>query len=233
MTVILIHGAPALPSVWDPLLPFLPEDTRTPELLDSRAGRDTPATLQESLDDLTAHCLAVPGQLTLVGHSAGAWLAMRIAERHPGKVTRAVCLAGCAEMPEGFGQELLGFAEALESGALPLDAASEVASQRWFEKDEHFPDRTDAARKFIEQMSVTGAARALRRCSEMSRFPQLRTNSITDVRVIHGVSDLAVPLPLGQAAKAAARSYREVLLDTASHYLQWSHPEAVASAVLD
>ncbi len=232
MKIVLIHGAPCLPSSWEPMRPFLPSDTLAPELRDCRVPT-TPATnISGWLDDLAEQCEGLSEPLTLVGHSSGAWLALRVAERLPEQVARVVSLSGHAEEPESHAQEMLGFAEALESGALTLEAASDIACQRWLVPSEKYEAQRAAARQFFEEMGVTCLARSLRRTAEMSEFPELRVKAIPEVVVIHGTSDQAVPLEWARAAERAAKSYREVLLDTASHFLQWSHPEDVAAAIV-
>jgi pimeloyl-ACP methyl ester carboxylesterase len=54
----------------------------------------------ETFDDVAAGLAAVPGPVTLVGHSAGGQLALCAARRYPDRVSLVVSLAGVTDLVE-------------------------------------------------------------------------------------------------------------------------------------
>lgn len=86
MTVVLVHGVPETPAVWDPLLAALDrDDILAPQL--PGFGCPLPAGFDPTMDGyagwLDDQLRDVDGPIDLVGHDWGALLALRVLSRRP------------------------------------------------------------------------------------------------------------------------------------------------------
>lgn len=102
MTVVLVHGVPETPAVWDRLAPLLEPDTRLLALpgFGNRRPAGFGSTMDEYLAWLKGELAEVDGPLDLVGHDWGGILTARLVTTTPGAVRSWVSDAVGALSPD-------------------------------------------------------------------------------------------------------------------------------------
>ena len=103
--LILVHGAWVGPWVWVALEAELIKHGYTVDALalpgdGTHAIKPEAATFSDFLDTVSAAINKAPGNVILVGHSGGGMLVTAAAEAFPGKVSRAIWIAGML-IPDG------------------------------------------------------------------------------------------------------------------------------------
>ena len=227
--VMLLHGAGDNAGTWFKVAPELAR-THTvivPDLAGHGGSgpRSGPIELSAVLDGVTADLDAVaPGEkVVLVGNSLGAWIAMLIAQRHPERVTMAVCVDGGAIRGNNLSARVLpqNRREARESVAQTRDPASPPVPA-WVLDDIVRQARTGPLARFAATAATMGGF--------VLDDDRLRTMRVP-VRLIWGASDRLVPLDYARRMQAALPDATLVTLDRCGHVPQVECPDALLAAL--
>lgn len=228
-TVVLLHGAGDNAGTWFKVAPQLAR-THTviaPDLAGhgDSAPRTGPIDVKDMLEGAEAvlDALAPRQKVVLVGNSLGAWVAMLIAQRHPERVSLAVCVDGGAIRGSN-----------LHARVLPRnrDEARESVQQT---RDRNSPPVPDFVLDDIVRHAHKGSlARFAATEATMDRYvldeAQLRQIAVP-VCLIWGRSDRLVPLEYAARMKAALPSADLVVLDGCGHVPQLECPDQFLGAL--
>lgn len=243
--LLLLHGAGASAHSWHPLVPFLAGYRRiAPDLPGqgfTRAGNRQRLGLDAMAEDLAALCQGQGWQpAAIVGHSAGAAVALRLAEILP---QPPACVIGL--------NAALGPFEGVEGWLFPKLARIMALSPMVGRGIAHFASRPDRVARLIAQ---TGSAPDPARVALyarlvahpghveatlgmmaqwsldglLARLPDMAV----PLMLIAGTGDVAVPPEVSR--KVAARKPGTVLveLEGQGHLMHEDIPERVAAAIL-
>ena len=227
--VVLLHGAGDNAGTWFKVAPELAR-THTvivPDLAGhcDSAPRSGPIHVKDVLEGAEAilDALAPRQKAVLVGNSLGAWVAMLIAQRHPERVSLAVCVDGGAIRGSN-----------LHARVLPRnrDEARESVEQT---RDRNSPRVPDFVLDDIVRHAHEGSlARFAATEATMDRYvldeAQLREIAMP-VHLIWGRSDRLVPLEYAARMKAALPSAELVVLDGCGHVPQLECPDRFLAAL--
>ena len=228
--VVLLHGAGDTAGTWFKVVPELIR-SRTlivPDLAGhgDSAPRTGPIDFKDVLEGVEAvlDTLAPRQKVALVGNSLGAWVAMLVAQRHPERVSLAVCVDGGAIQGSNLHAQVLprNRTEARESVEQTRDRTS--------------PPVPDFVLDDIVRHAHDGSlARFAASEATMNRYvldeAQLRGIAVP-VRLIWGRSDRLVPLDYAARMKAALSSADLVVLDGCGHVPQLECPDALLAALV-
>lgn len=149
MAIVLVHGVPDTPRLWNPILAGLGrDDVHTPAL--PGFGRDVPpgfdATKEAYVAWLVDELKAVGAPVDLVGHDWGSLLAQRVVSLRPDLIRTWACGSGFVDrdwtwhpmaqqwQTPGVGEAIMeamtpdAMAGALAGGGIPADEATAVAA---------------------------------------------------------------------------------------------------------
>ena len=227
--VVLLHGAGDTAGTWFKVAPEL-VGSRTlivPDLAGhgDSAPRSGPIDLKDVMEGVEAvlDALAPRQKVVLVGNSLGAWVAMLVAQRHPERVSLAVCVDGGAIQ-----------ANNLHARVLPRnrDEARESVEQT---RDRNSPPIPGFVLDDIVRHARTDSlARFAATSATMDRYvldeAQLREIPVP-IRLIWGRSDRLVPLDYAARMKAALPSADLVVLDGCGHVPQLECPDKLLAAL--
>ncbi len=227
--LVLLHGAGDNAGTWFHTVPDLARSHTliVPDLAGhgGSAPASGPISVEQVLTGVEAviDTLAGGRQVTLVGNSLGAWVAMLVAQRHPERVALVVCVDGGAIQGRNIHAVVLPTtrAEALASVAQTRDPASPAVPG--FVLDD-----------IVRQARVGALARFAASAATMERWvlddAQLRELR-TPVRLVWGASDRLVPLDYAERMRAALPHAGLVTLDRCGHVPQLECPDAFLSAL--
>jgi pimeloyl-ACP methyl ester carboxylesterase len=226
---VFIHGTPSDRRIFHPVADLAPDDV-TLVLVDLPDHGEAPDDLTASLQPLEQATLeavaAAPGQVTVVGHSLGAWLAAATSDRMLAPVKRFVAISGMSSFTNedvAMRQQLL---EGLESGALRPGHVREAVLEMFF-GDERSPEQ-DASMSPMLELSREHWVRIARRTLALGERAPVHLDR--PATVIHGRRDGAIPFARGE--ELAQRSHAEIVaIDTASHALPLTHPRVLADLI--
>ncbi len=226
-TVVFVHATLLDGSQWDELVSHTPEATRAvavdlPEIAFDAPGT-TLATLEAAFDEFVTR---VAPEVTLVGHSLGAWLVARSLSRLGEHVRSAVLVSGLERLPAEMASVYTQLAAGLESGAVSrhgvLDAIASAALGK---------AGSQAAREWLlERMGRAPVERMIRMFRLVAELglPHARVARYsTRATVLHAREDASVPLALGRALAELGGAPLE-LVETDSHVLPLTHARRVA-----
>lgn len=188
---------------------------------------DEPAAALPPLEEAVEEAVVqAPGQVTVVGHSLGAWLAAATEARMPARVDRFVAISGLCQLTEegvAARRELL---TALEGGQLEPDELARAVLEMFRGPR---PDTTlDARLAPMVALDREHWARLIQRALGMNDRPPVSFER--PATVVHGTNDAAVPLASGE--ELARRSSAELVrIETSSHMLPMTHAETLAPIV--
>ena len=231
--VVLLHGLTDSWKSFAPVLPYLPSSLRVivPSLR-GHGGSDHPArnyTMRDMASDVIAllDALGLP-TATVVGHSMGARVAMRMATGFPDRIQGMLLLAAFAPaLPNRALDEL-------ESGVAMLDNPVPVAFARDFQEG-------TVAQTVPSEFITTMIGESLKVPAEVWKAaltgfladdPTALLRSVTiPTHLIWGARDTFVPHRDQTAIRAAIRTATLETYECAGHAVPWEEPARVARAI--
>ncbi|MBX3269655.1 MAG: alpha/beta hydrolase [Sandaracinaceae bacterium] len=229
--VLFVHGTPGDQRSFDAVIARAPEGVRVHrfDLPDHGAAPEEPEGRLAPLEDaLVAAVERTEGPLTLVGHSLGAWLAASVDARLPSRVERVVAIGGYPSLAADEVALREGLLAQIEGGALDVTADLRPIFLELMLGEARTPALDERA---WAQGGVSRErwVRLLKRMIELGQRAPVRCSRPT--RLLHGRRDAAVPYAHAVALAAACVDAELVPLDTSSHLLPLTHPEALAAHV--
>lgn len=233
--LLLIAGTASDGASWGPLLPLLPG--RKLILIDNRGSGQTRVDGPLNHADMIDDCAALLdhlglGAVDVIGHSLGAFLALGLAARHPGKVDRLVSM-GLGGM-DARSRTVFGDLSRLYFILPPEDFFRLLYP--WLFSNPFFIDpaivsgAAAASTAYVHRQSPGDFARQI---AAMERPASLDLAAIgCPVLVIAGSSDLlATPADVATAHKAIP-DHRLVTIEGAAHSIHWEKPAETAAAIV-
>ena len=228
-TYLSVHGSPSDRRVWEPLIPYAPHDVRLVllDLPDHGEAPEEPTGRLAPLEDAVVEAVeATDGELTIVGHSLGAWLVASVSSRLPSRVTELIAVCGLPTLDEAglaMRRELLG---ALKTGQL-TGADVRASMEALFFGDAATPERLRVVAPMLD-LSAEKWARLAKRSVELGEREPVAFDR--PGRVIHASEDQAVPLALGRdLAKRSGAALQTI--ETSSHMLPLTHAAQLAQLI--
>jgi non-heme chloroperoxidase len=229
--LILLHGLSDSWRSFQPLLPHLPPSIRTYALsLRGHGDSDQPAghyTMRDMAADVVAFMDAARIETaTIVGHSMGARIAMRLAVDHPQRVHRLALVGAFAPgLPNPSLDELRAIVDGLTEGAVPAFA-------REFQEST-IARPVDAA--FVSTM--VGESRKLRPDTWREVVAGFLADDVSSqlaavtmpVLLVWGEQDTFVPRRDQDALRAAFPDARLEAYPATGHAVHWEDPARVAA----
>ena len=221
LAVLGIHGMPTPPELMWPLMPehgragvvHLPGYGETP------AGSiDVEATLEDLVDT----------PVVLVGHSGGAWRALRLARRGGLDLRGMVLICPSTGIrTEDEAAAMRAFAEALRAGV----DLREAARDRWLTEAEQRDPRADSVVGWLKATPPHSLARELEELAvEPSLRGELGAARGVPTRILVGTEDLATP-PSEVRAIADELGVTAELVEGAGHALPVFHAQRIRRAL--
>lgn len=237
----LLHGWGSSPAVWNPMLAAItaPIDALALDLPGHGAGGDLPADLDawadRVLDDL-------PPRSVLCGWSLGALLALRMAQRAPGRIERLIlisatpCFVKREEWPAALDADDVSrfqqsFAEQPESLHKRFRALQALGDGRRREVLEAL-ERTRASAHHASPAGMAAGLEILRRCDLRATLAEIAQ----PVRLLHGAGDALMPVGAAVALADALPDARLSVFEDCGHAPHLSRPidcAALVEAFLD
>ena len=227
--LMLLHGAGDHAGTWSRVAPALAarHTLVVPDL--AGHGASAPATGPIDTGAVVAGLEAVldrlggPGPVTVLGNSLGAWMALVLARRHPGRIRLAVAVDGGPLKHQDAGVNLLPRSRAEAKAVLALT------------RDGSAPPVPDLVLDDMVRRSGTGPmARLAAAAASMEAWlmdeAQLRDLTLP-VRLIWGASDRLVPLDYARRLAAALPDAGLVVLDRCGHVPQREAPARFLAAL--
>jgi pimeloyl-ACP methyl ester carboxylesterase len=229
--VVFVHGSPSDHRMFDDLVALAPRGCRLVrlDLPDHGAGSDEPDASLEALEDaLIGAVEATPGEVTIVGHSLGAWLSARVCDRLPARASRFVSVGGFPTLTSEelamrravLGQLERGEVEPAGMRAMLLDL---------FLGEARTP-ALDARAWALLDVSRERWLRVLRRMLRVGDVPPVAFSR--PVTIVHGARDAAIAHAHAVRLAEASAAARLITLDTASHNLPMTHAAILAPVAL-
>jgi pimeloyl-ACP methyl ester carboxylesterase len=227
--LVLLHGAGGQAGTWFRVARELAKTHRliVPDLAGHGASAPVsgPIEVRKVLEAAEAviGTLSNADRVTLVGNSLGAWIAMLIAHRHPGRVAMAVCIDGGAIRGPDLSARLLpkNRSEARESIALTRD-----------------PDRAPVPDFVLDDIVRQARTGPLTRLAATAASMEAYTLSETQlheitvpVRLIWGASDRLVPIEYAQRMVKTLPDATLATLDRCGHVPPLECPDKLLAAL--
>lgn len=232
--VVFLHGSPGRAAVWDGIVTRAPAGVECVaiDLLEHGDAPDAPtSTADDVVADVVRRVRSLEGPVVLVGHSFGAWVAGRAIAELGTAVERFVALAGVPGVDAAIAERSSGFAAALESGQLSLDAAAGLAIDLWLPTNDRQPEDVKFISELIREDSVARLARVLRRQTDLADTSRWVAPHHVRTTSIHNSGDRGVPVAFGRQLAALSSDSEWIELPGDGHYAQWTHRDIVTRAV--
>ncbi|MDP3551089.1 MAG: alpha/beta fold hydrolase [Novosphingobium sp.] len=235
-TIIFLHGLFLNRQFWTPLIDRLGEGNRFVTF--DMPGHGV-STWRDGLDlDGIADDLALwimengTAPATIVGHSQGGMIALRLAVRHPDAVERLVLVntSARAEYPERVDTWRTRRAALLDAGArkqVMSDVQRMTTAPGWIEAHP-----VEAAGELEVMASHNPASLALAfdaAVLDRGDVRPLLARIKVPVVVISGELDHATPPELGQEIAVSVGHGRHIIVDGAAHHVPTEQPDAIAT----
>jgi pimeloyl-ACP methyl ester carboxylesterase len=238
--LLLVNGYAATGSDWDPT--FLVRLSRGHTLLcpDNRGmGGSDLGTEELTVDGMAAdlerllETLEIE-RLPVVGWSMGGFVAQRLAERSPRRVSSLALLGSDAGGPEAVGPEPQVWQRLTDHSGTPREQAKRLIALLFpaaaaAEIDRRFGELVANARAALSDEALTAQERAMASWHATERAPVAEA---PPALVVHGAEDVVVPA-VNAAPLAQRWSARLEVFEGAAHAVMAQRPAEVADAVLD
>lgn len=227
--LVLLHGAGGQAGTWFRVAPELAKTHRliVPDLAGHGASAPAsgPIEVRQVLEAAEAviGTLANGDRVTLVGNSLGAWIAMLIAHRQPGRVAMAVCIDGGAIR----GPDLRARLQPKNRS----DARESLAQTR---DPERAPVPDFVLDDIVRQAQVGPLARLAATAASMEAYTLSETqlHEITvPVRLIWGASDRLVPIEYAKRMQGALLNVKLFTITGCGHVPPLECPDKFLAAL--
>lgn len=235
-TVMFLHGLFLNRQFWTPLIDRLGEGNRFVTFDMPGHGVSTwrdGLDLDGIADDLALWIMengAAPA--TIVGHSQGGMIALRLAARHPDAVERLVLVNTSArpEYPERIDAWRARRAALLDTGArneVLRDVQRMTTAPAWMEAH---PTEAASEREVMASHDPASLALALDAAVlDRGDVRPLLARIKVPIEVISGELDHATPTELGQEIAVSVGQGRHIIVDGAAHHVPTEQPDAIAA----
>jgi pimeloyl-ACP methyl ester carboxylesterase len=237
--LVLVHGFPLDHHLWDEVVPLL-EDTFDVILPDLRGfGDSTMVDSSYSMDDLASDIAGLLDQLgiqksAIAGHSMGGYVALAFARLYPDRVSglglvSSQVLADSPERKEGR------YKSAADVSANGIGSVVDTMTPK-FTADEKLQSY---ARRSMERQPAAAYIGALKAMAERADSSSLLSSLREPQRgafdfpvvVVHGDSDLLIPIDRAREVKAALPQAHLVEIPGAGHMPMMEAKEKTAEAL--
>ena len=229
--LLLIHGYPLDHTIWDEVLPLLEKDFDL-VLPDVRGfGESSTIASQYSMNDIASDFIGLLDHLgiqkvALAGHSMGGYIALAFARLHPERVTDLALVASqvLADTPDGKKGRYKTAADVAEKGvglvaeAMTLKLSADARVQGF-------------VRGLIEKQHKDAVIGGLKAMAEREDATQYLSSYKFPVVLIHGDSDLLIPVDRAREIKVVLPIAHLVELPGVGHMPMMEAPERTAEAL--
>jgi pimeloyl-ACP methyl ester carboxylesterase len=229
--LVLLHGFPLDHRMWDDLIRLLENDfdVITPDLrgFGESTMTDTPYTMDDLASDIAGLLDSLGIEKTaIVGHSMGGYVSLAFARNHAERVRGLglVSTQALADPPDRKQGRYKSAAEVAEKGiGGVVDAmTTKFTSSERLQK---------AARKMMEGQQPAAYIGALRAMAERPDSTPLLASLAYPVVIVHGASDVLVPIDRAREMKSAIPQARLVELRGAGHLPMLEAPQETANGL--
>jgi pimeloyl-ACP methyl ester carboxylesterase len=236
LAVVLVHASPGDRTQWKCVARALEQHAEVVaiDLPDYGSAADTESLdPDDSLAALRSVVASLSGRrVVLAGVSYGAYLVARLLEAPPEPVVGAVLLSGFARLTEAQAADYRGLADALSSGALPIEDFARLGADLFLGPAPAAEELHRDVQRWLASLPKPRLARALRRAASCARPDRQVRRLALPVTLLHGRNDLGLPPAFAEELASLGPSRLEVL-DTSSHLLCLTHPDHSVRAILE
>lgn len=233
--LVLVHGVGDSHSVWDTLLPGLPDD-RPILRYDLRGHGESPRPPGPySIDDLATDHVDLLTRLghdraDTVGFSLGGLVSQAVAIRHPNRVRRLVLIGSVAGRTEQDRSKILERLRFIREH--DLDEVAKASVARWFTRD-YLAAHPQAANETLERFARLDPA-AYAHCYEVLATTDLadELHQITAATLaITGEHDVGSPPRMTELIAERVPNAEAVIVPDSRHAVLREQPERIAKEV--
>lgn len=206
--VFLIHGFPLYREMWRPQIEFLTKEGFKVVAIDLRGfGDSTANTTEWSMDDFGDDIINVANFLeiekfSIAGMSMGGYITFNILDRFPERINKVILVATKAQADDEAGKakrnELIELAKTKGPQAV-IDHFKQIlfAPLTW----EKRPNLILTAHSIMKRSSLNGIIGALKAMRDRKDYVSLLPRIYHPTLIMHGLSDLASPIPNAKLMK--------------------------------
>ena len=229
--LVLIHGYPLDHSIWNEVAPLLERDFDV--ILPDMRGFGQ-SDVMEADDSILDYASDIAGLLThlkiarayVAGHSMGGYVALAFARLYEERLSGLGMISSqmAADTQERKAGRYANAEQVLKEGVQPVaDAMTTKLSAD--------PAIQDYVRTVIERQPPLGVASALRAMANRPDSSDIFKTFPFPVVIVHGDSDMLIPVERGQEMKDALPSARYVELPGVGHMPMMENPRGVSEAL--
>ncbi len=229
--LVLIHGFPLDHTSWDKVASLLESEFEiiTPDLrgFGQSTTLETPYTVSDMADDLAGLLDSLEIEKTVIaGHSMGGYVALAFAKKYPQRVSGLGLISSqaVADAPDRKEGRYKTAAEVAEKGTV-------VVADAMTPKLSADVKVQSIVRAVIEKQGKSGVIGALQAMAEREDSMSLLSLFTFPLLLVHGDSDLLIPIERAREIKAALPSAKLVELPGAGHTPMMEFPEATADGL--
>jgi 3-oxoadipate enol-lactonase len=229
--LVLIHGFPLDHTSWDKAASLLESEFEiiTPDLrgFGQSTTLETPYTVSDMADDLAGLLDSLEIEKTVIaGHSMGGYVALAFAKKYPQRVSGLGLISSqaVADAPDRKEGRYKTAAEVAEKGTV-------VVADAMTPKLSADVKVQSIVRAVIEKQGKSGVIGALQAMAEREDSMSFLSLFTFPLLLVHGDSDLLIPIERAREIKAALPSAKLVELPGAGHTPMMEFPEATADGL--
>ena len=230
--LVLLHGYPLDHHLWDAVVPLL-KDTFDLIIPDLRGfGESTTVDTPYTMDDLASDIVGLLNQIdihkaAIVGHSMGGYVALAFARLYPERVSglalvSSQVLADPPDRKEGRYKSAADVAEKGIGGVVDAMTPKFTSDPKW----------QAFARKNMEAQLPAAYIGALKAMAERVDATPLLSTIKYPVVVVHGDTDMLIPIEQAREVKAALPKAHLVEIKGAGHIPMCEAPNETAQALI-
>jgi pimeloyl-ACP methyl ester carboxylesterase len=233
-TYVFVPGVPGGPATWTSLIPFAPDTASLVYWPLERWQVNDP----ESPDELArlegafrTEVEALPGPVTLVGHSFGCWLIARLLPSLNAETTRAVLFGGMAKISAEQQTAYRQACTELSGGRVSAEQFTATAQTLLLDGATCSATDRDRLGELVKVMGLPRIASLLGLVSHLAnpRF-HLAAHSVP-TEVVHLQNDGAIPVVAANELVKPGDQAHLTVWPGGSHMPHWACPEAAARLV--
>jgi pimeloyl-ACP methyl ester carboxylesterase len=236
--LVLLHGLGGDRTVWKDVQPALAEAFQV-EAVELRGHGSTPAPAEStfSFDEFAEDVLHYldtrgGGPVHLAGHSAGGFLALKLAEEHPDRV-RSLSLLATAAHADGHTRGI-------------LDRFQEIYTSEGYDayflrvlKDIFYPDWIEAHLDFADELRETGReqdlapifawSQSVKRFDQRAELHKMRVPTV----IMQPMDDQVIDSSHGRLLRQTIFGSQLKIFAQTGHMIAWERPERTAQELRD